>query len=95
MPANCPFCFFSYTVFASSTGRVYSDSRLSVRFVIEGIESVRSVFKTITAARNAARPIQPSQTKAVPDTAMGETGLKAATIGRNAAARTYWPARTA
>jgi hypothetical protein len=30
---------------------------------IEGIESVRSVFKAITATRNAARPIQFSQRK--------------------------------
>src|SRR5690349_10444964 len=58
-------------------------------------ESVRSVFKTRTATRKAARPIQLSQTKAAPDTATGETGLKTATIGRNPVARTYCRARIA
>src|SRR3989454_2440824 len=78
-----------------STARVYSDSRLGVRFVIAGIESVRSVFKAITASRNAASPIQFSQRKTVPETAMGEMGVKATIIGRNPVARRYWPARTA
>ncbi len=61
------------------------------RFVIEGVETVCSVFKTITATRNAVRPIQLSQRKALPDTpllldhdlyrAIGEVGLKATIIG--------------
>jgi len=78
-----------------SMARAYSESRLGVRFVIEGIESVRSVFKAITPTRNAARPIQFSQRKALPENAMGEIGLKATIIGRNPEARRYWPARTA
>jgi len=65
------------------------------RFVIKGIESVRFVFKTIAATRNAVRPTQLSQTKALPVAAMGETGLKAAIIGRKPIARTYWPQRNA
>src|SRR5205807_6888961 len=78
-----------------STARAYSDSGLGVRFVIEGIESTRSVFKAITATRNAARPIQFSQRKAHPEIAMGEIGLKARLSGRNPVARRYWPERTA
>src|SRR5881397_1187512 len=73
-------------------GDAYSDSRLGVRLVIEGIESTRSVFNAITATRNAARPIQ---RKAGPEIAMGEIGLKATISGRNPVARRYWPERTA
>src|SRR6266567_3113383 len=68
-------------------------ARRGVRFVIEGIESVRSVFKAITATRNAAKPIQFSQRKTLAETAMGEMGLKSTIIGRNPVARRYWPAR--
>src|SRR5260370_39078334 len=92
MQADCAFCFHRLQC---STARAYSDARLDVRFVIEGIESVRSVFKAITATRNAARPIQFSHRKALPEIAIGEIGLKATTIGRNPVARRYWPARTA
>src|SRR2546427_11189851 len=78
-----------------STARAYSDSRLGVRFVIESTESLGSVFNAITATRNAARPIQFSQRKTLPETAMGEMGLKSTIIGRNPVARRYCSARTA
>jgi len=62
---------------------------------MEGIESVRSVFKVITATTNAARPIQFNQRKARPEIGMGEMGLKATIISRNPVARRGWPERIA
>src|SRR4030095_13536710 len=62
---------------------------------MEGKESVRSVFKVITATTNAARPIQFNQRKAPPEIGMGEMGLKATIIGRNPVARRGWPERIA
>ena len=78
-----------------AVGKAYSDSCLGTRFVIEGIDSVRSVFRVILATRNAARPIQFNKRNALPDTAMGEMGLNATIIGRNPVAMRYWLARTA
>jgi len=91
----CSVLLFFFHPFPMLKGDTYSDSRLGVRFVIEGIESTRSVFKAITATRDAARPIQFSQRKAHPEIAMGEIGLKARLSGRNPVARRYWPERTA
>src|SRR5206468_5869861 len=91
----CSVLLFFFHPFTVLKGDTYSDSRLGVRFVIEGIESTRSVFKAITATRNAARPIQFSQRKARSEIAMGEIGLKARLSGRNPVARRYWPERTA
>ena len=91
----CWVLLFFFHPFTMLKGDTYSDSRLGVRFVIEGMENVRSVFKAITATRNAARPIQFSQRKARPEIAMGEIGLKATISGRNPVARRYWPERTA
>jgi hypothetical protein len=62
---------------------------------MDGIENVRSVFKAITATRNAASPIQFSQRKAPSEIGMGEMGLKATITGRNPAARRGWPERIA
>src|SRR5438094_7792669 len=55
-------------------------------------DSVRSVFNAITATRNAARPIQFIQRKALPEIAMGEIGLKATMSGRNPVPSRSWPA---
>jgi hypothetical protein len=62
---------------------------------MDGIENVRSVFKAITAVRNAASPIQFSQRKAPSEIGMGEMGLKATITGRNPATRRGWPERIA